>query len=80
MKFMKEKNGLQFFRHLPVAMLLLISVPLFSQQKDFHYYDSLTIPLYQQKEWKSLLNLGREALNQGYRLLLSADEDGDSVV
>jgi len=63
---MKEKNGLQFFRHLPVAMLLLISVPLFSQQKDFHYYDSLTYRLYQQKEWKSLLNLGREALNQGY--------------
>ena len=60
----------EFFRvKLPAmmtAILILLSVRGYSQEKDFRYYDSLSYGLYTLKDWKSLIAVAEEAESKGY--------------
>lgn len=55
------------FKIIAILTLLMGPLMLQSQQtRDFAYYDTQTLTLYEEDRWKQLISLGKEALNQGH--------------
>ena len=51
---------------LLILILFFLCASLSAQEQDFRYYDQLTYDLYQQKHWKELVKVGKEAMHEGY--------------
>ncbi|HOW32219.1 MAG TPA: tetratricopeptide repeat protein, partial [Bacteroidales bacterium] len=60
------KHRYNLLKTLLLLPALLIAVAGYCQEKDFRYYDSVTYRYYTDKDWKSLIAAGNEALQKGF--------------